>query len=156
MNPEMERELEAEIAKALQGLPDLAAPPGLLTRTMRALEQPAPWHARPWIQWPLSARIAFIVFVLAAVAAVLVEWRLIEPALRAEATRRLTPALADLRCCWNLLGTSAGAVALAFEHLGRGFMLACLVAAAGACAVCAGFGTILVRLVRARPESKQL
>ncbi len=156
MNPEMENELETEIAGALQGLPDLAAPPGLLTRTMLALEQPVPWHARPWIKWPVSARIAFLVFVLAAVAAVLVEWRLIEPALRAAACRRLAPALANARSFWNLLCALAGAVVLAIEQLDKVYMLACLGAAAGACALCAGFGTILVRLTRARPESNQL
>jgi hypothetical protein len=156
MNPEMEKDLEMEIARALQGLPDLAAPPGLLTRTMLALEQPVPWHARPWTKWPVSARIAFLVFVLAAVAAVLVEWRLVEPALRGAASRRLAPALADLKCFWSVLGGLAGAVVLVVEQLGKVFMLACLAAAAGACAVCAGFGTVLVRLTRARPERNQL
>ena len=156
MNPEMEKELETEIASALEGLPDLAAPRGLLKRTMNALEQPVPWHVRPWTKWPLSVRIAFFVFVLAAVTAACVGWRAVEPALLAAASRRLAPALADARCFWNLLGAFARALVLAFEQLGQAFMLACLGAAAGACAVCAGFGTILVRLTRAGPESNQL
>jgi hypothetical protein len=69
------KELEKEISKALQGLPDLAAPPGFLTRTMTALEQPAPWYAvRAWTKWPVPVRIAFSVHALAAVAAAVVGW----------------------------------------------------------------------------------
>jgi hypothetical protein len=156
MNPEMEKELELEIDRVLQGLPDLAAPPGLLTRTMCALEQPTPWRLRPWSTWPLSVRIAFFVLVLAAAAAALGEWRLVEPALRAVASRRLAAAATDVKSFWNVLGALAGSVVLAVEHLGKGFMFACLAAAAGACAVCAGLGTILVRLTRARPKNNQL
>jgi hypothetical protein len=55
-----------------------------------------------------------------------------------------------------VLGALAGALALAVEHLGKGFMLACLVAAAGACAVCAGFGTIFVRFALAKPGRSPL
>jgi hypothetical protein len=151
MNPELEKELETEIGRALQGWPDLAAPPGLLTRTMTALEQPAPWHARSWTNWPVPVRIVFLIFALAAVAAACVGWRAVEPGLLAAASRHLAPAAVGLSCIWKVLSALAGAVVLAVEHLGRGFMLACLVAAAGACALCAGLGTMFVRLALARP-----
>jgi hypothetical protein len=42
------------------------------------------------------------------------------------------------------------------EHLGKGFLLAGLVAGAGAWALCAGLGTVLFRLVWARPGTSQL
>ena len=61
MNPE----LEQEIQKLLQGLPDLAAPPRLLARTMAAINKPAPGFIRPWRTWPLSARVGFVVLTLA-------------------------------------------------------------------------------------------
>jgi hypothetical protein len=151
MNPELEQELETEIGRALQGLPDLAAPPGLLSRTMAALEQPAPRHLRTWAKWPVSVRIAFFAMALAAVVAVVLGWSAFAPGLFAAACRGLAPAASTVKCCWNVLGALAGAVALAVEHLGTGFMLACLVVAAGTCAMCAGFGTILVRFALARP-----
>jgi hypothetical protein len=156
MNPEMEKELETEIGKALQGLPDLAAPPGFLARTMGALEQPAPWRMRPWAGWPLSARIAFLVFALAAVAGFFAEGRAIEPGLLAGAWHRVAPVAVGVACFWNVLCGLTGALALAVQHLGKGFMLACLAAAAGACAFCAGFGTIFVRLALTRPGKNQL
>jgi hypothetical protein len=151
MNPELEQELEREIGQALQGLPDLAAPPGLLARTIRALEQPAPWPVRPLNKWPVSARIAFYVLALAAVVAAVIGWRAGEPGLMAAAWRSLAPAASALKCFWDVMGALAGAAALSAEHLGKLFMLGCLLAAASACAVCAGFGTIFVRLALARP-----
>jgi hypothetical protein len=151
MNPQQEQELETEIGRALHGLPDLAAPAGLLTRTMSALQQPASRHVRPWNKWPVSVRIAFFVLALALVAAAVVGWRVGEPGLMAAAYRCLAPAASGVKCFWDVLGALAGAVALEAQRLGKVFMLACLVAAAGACAACAGFGTVFVRLALARP-----
>jgi hypothetical protein len=149
MNPELEKELEIEISKVLQKWPDLAAPAGLLTRTMTALEQPAPWYARAWTKWPV--RIVCSVIALMAVAAACVGWCAVEPGLLSAASRHLAPAAQGVSCFWKFLSALTGAVVLAVEHLGKGFMLACLVAAAGGWAVCAGFGTMFVRFALARP-----
>ncbi len=156
MNPEMEKELERQISRAMQGLPDLAAPPGFLARTMGALEKPAPWRLKPWTVWPLFGRIAFLVLALTTVAVALAGWRAAEPGLLAGASQRLAPAVAGVTSFWNVLSGLAGALTLAVEQLGRGFLLACLLAAAGASAVCAGFGTVFVRLALARSEKNEL
>jgi hypothetical protein len=156
MNSDMEKELETEISGVLQELPNLAAPPGFLARTMTALEQPASRRLRPWTQWPMSGRLVFLVLALAVVAGVVVQWEAVEPGLLAGASRRLAPAAAGLKCFWNALAALTGALALAVEHLGWGFMPACLAAAAGVCAVCAGLGAILTRLALARPEKRPL
>jgi len=156
MNPDMEKELETEMSLALKGLPNLAAPPGLLARTMRALEQPAPWRLKPWTGWALPTRIAFVVIALAAVGGGMAELRVVEPGLLAEASRRLSPVTAGFTSFWNVLRALADALALGVGHLGKGFMLACLVAVTGACAVCAGFGTIFVRLALSGPGKNQL
>jgi len=151
MNPEQEKELEAVIGRALQGLPDLAAPPGLLMRTMTALEQPAAWHARAWTKWPAPMRMAFLTCAIAAVVVVIVGWRFVEPGLLAAASRQVAPLAHGLSCFWKALSALAGAAVLAVEHLGKGFILVWLVAAAGAWAFCAGLGTMLVRFAFARP-----
>jgi hypothetical protein len=140
----------------LQGLPDLAAPRGFVKRTMEALEQPAAWGLRPWVKWPLPARIAFLIFALAALAGVFAGLRMVEPRLLAEASLRAAPLAAGVTCFWSVLSALTGALTLAVQHLGMGFMLVCLVAAAGACAVCAGFGTIFVRLAFAGPGKSEL
>jgi hypothetical protein len=156
MNPELEKQLEAEIGRALQGLPDLAAPPGLLARTMNALEKPAPWHLRPWNKWAVSVRIGFFGLALVLVAAAAVGWRAGEPGLMAAAFRFIAPATSGIKCCWDVLCALGGAVALAAQHLGKVFILCCLLAAAGACAVCAGCGTVFVRLALTRPGRSKL
>jgi hypothetical protein len=110
----------------------------------------------PWTKWPLFGRIAFLVFALAAVAAGFVELSAVGPGLLAAASRRVAPVGAGVASFWNVISALTGAVALAAEHLGKGFMLACLVAVAAAWAVCAGFGTILVRLALAKPGKSLL
>jgi hypothetical protein len=84
-------------------------------------------------------------------AAACVGWRAVEPGLLAGASRHLAPAAVGVSCFWKVLSALAGAVVLAVEHLGKGFMLGCFVAAAGAWAICAGLGTMFVRLALARP-----
>jgi hypothetical protein len=156
MNPELEKQLEAEIDRALRGHPDLAAPPGLLARTLSALEQPEPWHVRPWSKWPVAVRVAFLFVTLAAVAVAVMGWRAVEPGLLASAYRFLNPAASGLRCFWDVLTALASGASQSAQRLGVGFMLACLVAVLGASAACAGFGTFFVRLALTRPEKNKL
>jgi predicted small integral membrane protein len=156
MKPEMENELEKEIQQVLQGLPDLAAPPDLLARTMNALQQPAPRPRFSWNAWPVPVQIAFLTLALVLVAGLVVEWRAMAPGLLTEICRRLTPVTTSAVCGWNAFRALAGAMALAAQHLGLRFVLACFVAAAGACAICTGFGTIAVRLALARPAKSLL
>jgi hypothetical protein len=156
MNPKLEQELEEQISRALRGWPDLAAPPGFLARTMNALERPALSHARTWNKWPVPVQIAFFFAALATVVVVVTGWHAVEPGLLAAAYRVVGPALSGVRCFWNVLGALGGAVALGVEHLNRGFLVVCVVAALSASALCAGFGTIFVRLALARPRSSSL
>jgi hypothetical protein len=156
VNPELEQELEREISRALQGLPDLAAPRGFVARTMIALEQPAPWRLRPWAKWPTAIRVAFLFVALAAVVAVVVEWRAVSPTLFAAAYHFLAPVFSGVKCFGNVLTALAEAVALGTQHLGKGMILACAVAALFASAICAGFGTIFVRFALARSGRSQL
>jgi hypothetical protein len=151
MNPELEKELETEISRALQGLPNLAAPPGFMARTLAALERPAAWYARSWAEWPLAIRIVSLVFALMAVTAAFLGWRAVEPSLLATATRHFAPLAGGVTSVWKLLIALAGALALTVEHFGKGFMLACLATVAVAWAFCAGLGTMFVRFAFARP-----
>jgi hypothetical protein len=151
MNPELERELEEQIGRALQGLPDLAAPPALFTRTMNALQKPAASPAQAWNRWPVSARIAFFVLASITLVAAVIGWRAGAPGLLAAIHPGLAFMMSGVKCVWDVLGALMAAAALEAQHLGKIFMVACLLAVAGACAVCAGCGTIFVRLALARP-----
>jgi hypothetical protein len=156
MNPDLEKELERDISRVLQGLPDLAAPAGLLTRTMTALEQPAHRHGRSWTKWPLSLRIGFLGCGLAGVAAIIVGSGAAEPGLASAASHYTAPLAVTLSCSWKAVNALAGAGLLAVEHLGKGILLACLVAGAGAWVFCAGLGTVLFRLAWVKPGTSQI
>lgn len=151
MNLDAEKQLETEITKALEGLPDLAAPSDFAARTMTALCSAAPRRFPIWSQWPLPLRIAFIIVAVAAVTGVFAELRLVQPELMTAISRHLHSTAAAIAG----LEKMASALEVGIERLGRIFIVACMVAAAGACAACAGFGTIFVRLL-ARPENNQL
>lgn len=151
MNPELERELEEQIGRALHGLPDLAAPPTLVTRTMNALQKPAANPALIWNKWPASVRAGFFVLASLMLVAAVIGWRAGAPGLLAAIHPGLAFIMSGVKCVWDVSGALMAAAALEAQHLGRIFMLACLLAVAGACALCAGCGTIFVRLALARP-----
>jgi hypothetical protein len=156
VNSEHEQKLEKEIGQALRGLPDLAAPPGFLARTMRALEKPAPWYASSWNQWPMSLRLAFFSVTCAVVVVAFMGWDAIEPGLLGAMSHGLAPAVSGVKCFWDVLCALAGAAALIAQHLGKIFILVCIVTVLGCAAACAGFGTIFIRLASLRPGKNQL
>jgi hypothetical protein len=157
MNPELEQKLEADVDCALRGLPDLVAPPGFLARTMAALQRPAAWlPVGLWNKWPLPVRVAFLSVALSLLAASIFGWRAIEPGVFAAVYRSAAPAIAGAKCFWSVLLALTGAGALAVEHLGKGVMLICALAALTASAICGGFGSVLIRFALGRPRNSKL
>jgi hypothetical protein len=155
MNPELEKELEAEISSALRGLPELAAPPGLLARTMSAIERSAV-RAGLWNQWPVPLRVGFIVAGFSVLVGAVFGWRAIGPGLFAAAWRDVAPAISSAQCAWSVLAALTGAAALAAGHLGKLFILVCVLAAVTASAFFGGFSTVLMRLALGRPRNSKL
>ena len=151
MNPDLEKELERRIGLVLQGLPDLTAPPELLTRTMAAVQRAALGSRRYGAKWPLPARLAFVALGLVVAAVVCLGWRSLQPGIFAMISTHLAPAADGLSCFWKFISALSGAVVLAMKHMGTGFILACLYAAAAGWALCAGAGTIFVRFAFAKP-----
>jgi hypothetical protein len=143
--------LEAQIDRLLKDLPDLAAPPGLIARTMSALTQPAParWHSCPWQTWPAGWRIAFLVLTSGALAAVFLGGRMSVPAIQSVTFPWLSHWEAAAECVWTTLGALMGAVPLVVQHFGNGFALACLLVGAMTYAACIGFGTLIIRFASA-------
>lgn len=147
MNPEFDKQLEAEIDRQLKDLPDLAAPPNLMSRTMNVIARPAaPWHARPWSAWPAGLRAAYLVLTLGALAGAFPEWRAVGPGLFGAMTARLAHWRAGVECLWNAVGVLTGAVAPILDHLGKGVTLSCVLVVLLAYLACIGFGTVFVRL----------
>jgi hypothetical protein len=72
MEPLNESDLRALIDRELRQLPELPAPATLVHRVMLAVHAKArlPWWKRPWLIWPLWARLISALWLLAAVGAV--------------------------------------------------------------------------------------
>jgi len=147
MKPEFDAQLEAEIDRQLKDLPDLAAPPDLIARTMNAIARPAPpWHVRPWFAWPVGLRVAYFVLALGALAGAIPGWRAVGPGLFGPVVARFAHLRAGVECLWNAGGALAGAVTLTLDHLGKGVIVLCALVVVLAYAACVGFGTVFVRL----------
>ncbi len=147
MNPEFDKQLEAEIDRQLKDLPELAAPPTLISRTMNAIARPAaPWHARPWAMWPAGLRAAYLVVTLGALAGAFLEWRAVAPGLFGSLAARFAHWRAGVECLSNAVGALAGAAAVILDHFGKGVVLPCVLVVILAYAACIGFGTVFVRL----------
>ncbi|MCP5520121.1 MAG: hypothetical protein H7A46_01070 [Verrucomicrobiales bacterium] len=60
---------DRELDRRLSELPDLEAPPSLITRVNAALAKEAatPWWQRPWWFWPVPARIGSFLLLAAAI-----------------------------------------------------------------------------------------
>ncbi|HEY3915340.1 MAG TPA: hypothetical protein VGN61_12700 [Verrucomicrobiae bacterium] len=157
MNSEFDNQLEAETDRLLEDLPDLAAPPDLISRTLNRIEEPVlSWPSRPWFAWPAGIRIAYVVFALAALTAVMFGWRALEPKLFGAAPARFAQWTSGAACFWNALGVLRGAFVLVIDHLGRGFVVSCILTMVTAYAICVAFGTAFVRLTLGGPRKNHL
>jgi hypothetical protein len=158
MTPDFDPNLEALIDRRLKELPDLAAPSGLVTRTMKALTGAAAAHPRrsAWPAWPAGWRAAFLILASVGLAALFLGWRNAAPAVASLALPWLARVAAFTGVIWNTLSTLTDAVALVLRHFGNGVVLAVLLLGAVAYAACVGFGTLLIRLASAPPEKYRL
>ncbi|HEX4122170.1 MAG TPA: hypothetical protein VH619_16255 [Verrucomicrobiae bacterium] len=157
MNPESDKQLEAQTGRLLKDLPDLAAPRELVSRTMNRITQPAsPWISRPWFAWPAGFRVAYLIFALGVLAGAIFGWRAVAPEMFGTLAARFSHWTAGAPHLWNALGVLGDALVAILDHFGKGFMLAFILAAAIAYAVCIGLGTVFVRLVLGAPQKNHL
>jgi uncharacterized BrkB/YihY/UPF0761 family membrane protein len=153
MNPEYEKELEAEIARELKGLPQLTAPHTLASRVMLAIEGRAhvAWYRQPWQRWPVALRMGSLVILLALFGVLCVAAaRLAQGEAFVATAHQLGQWLSGVNALGNAVNVLLGAVTLAVKQLGTAFIVAALVAVAAGYALCVGLGTVCVRLALAR------
>jgi hypothetical protein len=153
MNPEYERELEAEIARELKGLPQLPAPTTLASRVMLTIEGRAnvAWYRQPWQTWPAALRLGSLVILLALFGGLcFAAGRLAQGEAFVGAAHNLGQWLSGLSALGNTVSVLLGALTLAAKQLGTGFIVAAMVAVAAGYAMCLGLGTVCVRLALMR------
>ncbi len=146
MNPEYVRQLEARVRRELDALGELAAPPALANRILRAVEQraAAPWYRQSWAAWPLALRVISLTVLLLAFGGVcLGSWELAQGA---AGQNWLGDGFAAAGALWQtmvVLITTAGRL---ISQLGQGFLVIAAALMFGTCVVCIGLGTAWVRL----------
>jgi hypothetical protein len=153
MNPEYDKELEAEIARELKGLPQLPAPQTLASRVMLAIEARAnvAWYRQPWQTWPAALRMGSLLILLALFGGLcFAAGRLAQGEAFVATAHTLGQWFSGVSALGNAVNVLLGAVTLAVKQLGTVFILAALVAVAAGYALCLGLGTVCVRLALAR------
>jgi hypothetical protein len=153
LNPEFEKRLAAKIQQELNGLGELSAPPALTGRVLRAIEQrtAAPWYRCAWQSWPLALQGVSLVALLALFGGIcfgVVE--LSHVAQVSPAGQRAGEWFVWFGVLWKTAGVLVDAAAMAFRHLGTGFVVGCGLVLLAAYAACVGLGTACVRLALAR------
>lgn len=153
MNPEYERQLEAEIDRELKGLTDLAAPPELTSRVMLAIAESkiAARYPQPWQNWPAVLRSATLILLLAVFGgACALVWQLPEFAEIHLAQQHLTLWFAPIEALWQALRVLGGTLISTVGYLGTGVLVVWAFAAAAAYAICIGFGAAIFRCAHVR------
>jgi hypothetical protein len=153
MQPDYERELEAEIDREMKGLPELSAPHTLVSRVRLAIEgQPdRAWYRQPWQMWPAALRIGTLVTLLVLFGGLcFAGQRLVHAEAFIGVAHRLGHWLSGVSALGNAVSVLLGAAVLAVKQVGTGFIVAALAALAVGYAMCLGLGTACVRLAFAR------
>ena len=153
MQPEYERELEAEIDRELKRLPELSAPHTLVSRVRLAIEgrPDVAWYRQPWQMWPAALRIGTLVTLLVLFGGLCLAGQRLEHGEEfIGAAHRLGHWLSGVSALGKAVSVLLGAAVLAVKQIGAGCIVAALVAVALGYAMCLGLGTVCVRLAFAR------
>ena len=153
MNPEYEKQLEAEINRQLKGLPPLVAPATLIARVLTAIENRValPWYRQSWPMWPMALRAVSLLILLSVFGALcFAGWKVSQAQSVLTAMHTMAGWFSGVSVVWNTLNALGGAVIVVAKHLGTGFIIACFVAAALGYGLFVGLGTFYVRLAFAR------
>jgi len=94
--------LEQRVGDRLQRLPGVRAPRRLLPNVMAATAaaRALPWHARPWLTWPVALQVLSIVVVAATAT---VAWSIWSDARAIGAVQQARQATSAVRVLWDVL-----------------------------------------------------
>jgi hypothetical protein len=153
MNFDDDKAWEERLDRALKDLPELAAPTGLVEKTISVLErkQKTARRHQPWPMWPLWLRASslgvMLTFVGALAALGAMKWEFARALLGQPLVQRVASQFSGLGVALQTLGHAAVIVA---RQMNGWVVLLCVFAATMAYAACIGLGTAAARMTLSR------
>src|SRR5438034_285283 len=121
MNQDYDKRLEAEIDRALKGLPEITAPRAFSARVMAAIETrlALPWYRQSWQAWPVAVRAVSLTALLALFAGLCFgTWEISHGASFAAAMHEVGRFFALVAALWSALNVLMATVVLVIKNLG--------------------------------------
>jgi len=148
-NDKYQQQLEEELQRELQGLPELKAPQTLSRRIMGAIAARAalPWYKLPWEYWPTPLRVATLACLLTAFGGVcFASWQLTRAAGFSTAMQEVSQVFSGVVALWNALTAIVSALVVVLKHLNTAWLVAIGLSCALGYAACVGLGTMFYRI----------
>ncbi len=153
MNSAEDKAWEARLDRALKELPELAAPSGLVERTLAELErrQKPAWHKTSWTQWPMWLRAVSLASMVAILgAAYFAKWEFARTTIGARLAQTFSNQFSDWSVTLSTMDALGHAAVTVARHLNPWIAASCLVVATAAYLACIGLGTAAARLAFSR------
>jgi hypothetical protein len=146
MDPDIDPQLESLIDAELKRLPPAKAPVTLAPRVMALLaaRERLPWWQHAWWDWPVAAKLAFLVIGLALAGAAGRGGVILDQGIATytqEVTGKLSM-MSSLQDSWQTLSGTAG---LLWDKAAQPFLLHAVIIAAALYVICLGLGTAFIR-----------
>jgi len=152
-NETYQKQLEAEIQREFDQLPQLHAPASLARRVAAAIEQASllPWYRKPWELWPTPLRIGTLVFLLGCFGGLcFASWQLTRVAGFSAALQEVGEVFSGATALWNAVTALVTTLLLVIKHLGTGFLIGIGLIIAAGYAACLSVGTLFYRMAFAQ------
>jgi len=146
MEPEFDPKLKSLLSDELKSLPPLKAPASLLPNVMAVLAARAamPWWQRAWWEWPLTAKVAFVLLAVS-IAGALGGGGHILGETAAGYSAQVLERFNGVDGTFDLFAPLLDAVALVWEKTAQPFLLYGALFVGALYLTCVGVGTVCFR-----------
>ena len=148
MDPDIDPKLESLIDAELKQLPPVKAPATLAPRVMALLtaRERLPWWQRAWWDWPVAAKMAFLVIGVVLAGAAGSGGVMLDQGI-ANYSQEVTGRFSTVSSLWDSFQTLSGTAGLLWQKAAQPFLLYAVMLAAALYVICLGLGTAFIRSV---------
>ena len=151
MEPDIDPKLESLIDAELKQLPPLKAPASLVPQVMALLaaRERLPWWRLAWWDWPVAAKMAFLVIGVALAGVAGSGGVMLDQGI-ANYSQEVTGRLSPMSSLWDSFHTLSGTAGLLWQKAAQPLLLHAMIFAGVLYVACLGLGTVFVRSVMKR------